>query len=445
MHIKLSYWLCVGMLILMGDAAAQRAFNKSHLQTPIEHKPHYSERLPITELPIYQAPQKGKWVLFENGYAKYQIQNPEDWPPAQDVLIRPTKVRVIFTKYPKDSAFWLTDYQWLLGKRLQALFKVDSAFNSTDVQYEIVLQTSCDNEFEAMQLFHGIEVHYEPLGESQETIDSIPAVTTTTKSMAKVDRGPAVKKLKQWMYDEKHRMDSSVFHILDRNNWDASTLVLDWTGSMYGFGAEGILWQLLNEDSSRFEQVVLFNDGNRKNNRRKVIGYTGGLYSTDIHQRNQVIKIMRRAKAKGTGGDGPENDIEALLYALESAKSPVKEIVLIADNTSCIRDFLLLKHLKVPVRIILCKTKLGINHQYLNLAWKTGGSIHTDELDLYNIPDLLRTNELTIDGIQYLVAPDGNIMPNDRSENFFRPCNKYYRWRTIRKGAKKLRDPKCYF
>jgi hypothetical protein len=86
----------------------------------------------------------------------------------------------------------------------------------------------------------------------------------------------------------------------------------------------------------------------------------------------------------GCGGDAPENDCEALLYAYKVAPK-ASEYILIADNLAPIKDIVLLEKLNKPVRIILCGTSYGISAEYLNLARKTGGSVHTMEADLENL------------------------------------------------------------
>ena len=147
---------------------AQQAFELEALQSPNRYKSNIEGQLKIIETAVFSEEPSENKVLLENGYAKYEFKNPDAWPPDQIGTYRPVAVRVIFTKYPRDSAFWLTDYQWLLSKRLTALFELDSNLNSTAIEYSILLQTDCDNEFETMQLFHGIEVSYEPI---KETID----------------------------------------------------------------------------------------------------------------------------------------------------------------------------------------------------------------------------------------------------------------------------------
>ena len=78
-----------------------------------------------------------------------------------------------------------------------------------------------------------------------------------------------------------------------------------------------------------------------------------------------------------------ENDLEAIEKGCEKF-SQSKNIVLIADNNAPPRDTTLLDNIKKPVHVILCGVRNNhtIRTAYLNLAYKTKGSIHTMEEDL---------------------------------------------------------------
>jgi hypothetical protein len=413
----------------------QKAFSEEMLRNPKANKNAFAKRLKIVETPTFSPAAKPMEVLLENGYAQHRFKNPDTWP-LQGQKVQATEITIIFTKYPKDSAFWLTDYQWLLAKRISALFQLDSSLNSNRIKYSILLQTDCENEFETMQLFHGVQIKYELISsksdasliqaKSGSSLDD-QADTPNSRGSSEVDRNKStIKKLMQWMYDEKYSMDSSVFNVLERNQqWNNTLLVIDWTGSMYGYGAEAVLWHVLNEDKSRIAQCAFFNDGDGAKNRKKVLGSTGGIYTTSAMPSASILKTMRKSQRRGSGGDSPENDLEAIIKAC--AENPaLEEIILIADNNSCIRDFILWEQVKKPVHIILCGTKNGVNHQYLNLAWKTGGSIHTKNLDFGNIDQRLQQDLLIVNDIRYTLTANNVILPVDRQLNFFGHCNRFY-------------------
>ena len=185
---------------MLSTAKAQEKFSSDILGNPNKFSTFFEETLPITEVEIYQYNNAAQSILLENGYAKYQFENNNDWPP-QGLNVVPTEVTVIFTQYPKHKSFWLTDYHWLLAKRLEELFSLDSALNDTSIVYNIVMQTDCENEFEAMQLFHGIEVKYQVIVEEEvileEEIESVTKAKTSGSSTQS-------KKVKRFMARQKY-------------------------------------------------------------------------------------------------------------------------------------------------------------------------------------------------------------------------------------------------
>ena len=115
------------------------------------------------------------------------------------------------------------------------------------------------------------------------------------------------------------------------------------------------------------------------------------IFSSDF---KYIIQTIRKGMTNGSGGEYPENDVEALLAAADKC-SPADELFLIADNFSPVRDLELMYRLKIPVRLIICGVEVGgnecwgfnnpkeINEQYLDLARATGGSVHTINKDIY--------------------------------------------------------------
>lgn len=182
------------------------------------------------------------------------------------------------------------------------------------------------------------------------------------------------------------KVDPVVGKVLDRHpEWTSKIVVNDWTGSMYGYGSQVLLWHLMNLDSSGIETITLFNDGNSKSTANKVIGKTGGIYTEKANNASELIDLFSEVMSQGNGGDGPENDVEAILKAMKS--NPDAEIILIADNSACVRDIELADQINRPVRIILCgyNEKEGVNPDYLYLAKVTNGGIYTIEEDLENL------------------------------------------------------------
>ncbi|MEW6773276.1 MAG: hypothetical protein AB1304_04695 [Bacteroidota bacterium] len=195
-----------------------------------------------------------------------------------------------------------------------------------------------------------------------------------------------------------------VYKVMQRNKkkWSKELIVMDITGSMYPYAQQVSTWLQLhfNQDSTQ-QYFVFFNDGDKKPDAVKKVGITGGTYFTAAKKVDDIIKTMNLAIKNGEGGDAQENVIEAILYGLKKIKD-IENIILIADNWAPVRDINLLPKIKVPVHVILCGVTNGmkINADYLNIAYKTKGSIHTIEEDI----DFLiqnKNNEFFINGNLY--------------------------------------------
>ncbi|MCZ8284678.1 MAG: hypothetical protein O9353_04410, partial [Bacteroidia bacterium] len=98
------------------------------------------------------------------------------------------------------------------------------------------------------------------------------------------------------------------------------------------------------------------------------------------------------------------NVIEAILYGLNKS-GKVDDIVLIADNWAKARDIKMLARVKVPVHVILCGVYEGmeINEDYLNIAYKTKGSLHTIEQDITNLMKQASGKKFNINGVDYII------------------------------------------
>ncbi len=161
---------------------------------------------------------------------------------------------------------------------------------------------------------------------------------------------------------------------------------------MYAYTTQLLVWQTqTRKNKDKIKHYVFFNDGDNKQTLEKVIGNTGGFYPTQSNDIMEAIDMMDICKQNGAGGDFPENDIEAILYSLKTFPD-TKEIVLVADNFSRVRDIELLGKVNVPVHVVI--THLNnfddVNLDYLHIALQTGGTVH-----IYN-------SDLTIPSIQEL-------------------------------------------
>jgi hypothetical protein len=187
--------------------------------------------------------------------------------------------------------------------------------------------------------------------------------------------------------------------------WDKQVVVADVTGSMYPYTYDLLAWLQLSvlQDQRTF---VFFNDGNDKPDKEKRVGKTGGLFHIKADSYKPIEGKVLAAMLAGGGGDAPENDAEALLYARQLT-SDSTAVILIADNYTFPRDARLFKHSSGPVRIILCGVHDYINPRYLALARRYGYSLHTIEADLMDLSKLLEGETITIQGQLYQVTGDG--------------------------------------
>lgn len=202
-----------------------------------------------------------------------------------------------------------------------------------------------------------------------------------------------------------------VYKVLNRNpKWKKTLIVTDLTASMYPYAKEINIWLKLHflKDTAQ-QYFVFFNDGDNKRDADKKIGVTGGIYLCKAKTTEDLVNTMKLTIKKGEGGDSPENVVEAILFGLKKVRKP-DNIILIADNWAKVRDLNLITRVKVPVRVILCGVYEGmeINTDYLNIAYKTKGSIHTIEQDITELINQTSGKSFHINGFDYIIK-NGSI------------------------------------
>lgn len=200
--------------------------------------------------------------------------------------------------------------------------------------------------------------------------------------------------------------NSVVFNVLKRNKtWKNKLIVADLTGSMYPYAQQISTWLKLHflKDTTS-QHFVFFNDGDNKKDENKKIGATGGVYHCKAKTVEELITTMESTIRKGQGGDAPENPIEAIIYGLNKS-GKVEDVILIADNWAKARDIKMLARIKVPVRVVLCGVYEGmeINEDYLNIAYKTKGSVHTIEQDITDLMKQSTGKKFNINGVDYII------------------------------------------
>ncbi len=196
--------------------------------------------------------------------------------------------------------------------------------------------------------------------------------------------------------------------VLNRNKqWKNKLIIMDVTGSMQPYNDQVEMWYKLNYSKKDPIQFVLFNDGDNIPENEKIIGKTGGIHYClycDIKTFSDSLNYARRA---GSGGDGPENDLEATIAAINNCRN-FTDIILVVDNYSDVKDIELLKLINKPIKIILCGANKGyVNTDYLDIAYHTKGSVHTIEEDIVNIGE-------TINGVKIKIGKNHYILTNGK-------------------------------
>jgi len=398
----------------------QQKFTKDMLNNPGKYGKKFEKLFNLNELDKYDTTAiKGK-VVLNNGYAHSRITNPEDWSAYRKNIVV-TQIDVVYTKYPRNKEFWRTNYYSLLAKRVKALFALDSTLNSTDFEWNIKYQTSCNTEEETKKMFHGICIHYFEINDFENSDTEKDMPETKEEDLPEISL-----KVENYIRSQGGIGDSMVYAVFNNHReWKNALVVMDWTGSMYRYGAQAILWHSINYKTSGIKSFVFFNDGDGIADEKKIIGETKGVYFSQARKMERLIKTFYLVGKKGKGGDDPENDIEALIRGINRFDS-FDELVLIADNNSCIRDFRLIANLGVKVNIIACGTKYGLNPQYVNLAYLTGGSIHSMKEEINHLSQKINDNELKLKQLNYELNKEQLFIIKDPPQRVrFSQCEQY--------------------
>lgn len=315
-------------------------------------------------------------VPFE--FNESEILNPGLFDSINGASSNIISIDYVYTQY-KDKKT-----QDKLNKRRIFEFYLTSPtlLNQSMTKWRFVEQLGFTKDEDAKKLFHGFVIQYRTSNTYQ------PKNENEVKEDVKIRM-------------ERPR-DSLFSKVFTRNpQFIDDVVVTDFTCSMSPYYLEVIAWYCLH----KFQNEVsfsFFNDGDGISNDKKLIGKTGGVHQVTTNSLDTIAKYVLETIKTGCSGDNPENDVEAILKSIE--KNPkAKEIILIADNWSDMRDYSLRFQVDRPVRIILCGTENGINPQYLNLAYITKGSVHTMEEDLSNLFKLSEGSKFSLGGETFVI------------------------------------------
>ncbi len=215
-------------------------------------------------------------------------------------------------------------------------------------------------------------------------------------------------------YAEANRKDRNIgqkirmelFRPLLRSNFQDVVFVIDVTCSMDPYLEEYLLWLSLARNSSRVMGCVFFNDGDGRTSKQKPLGHTGGIRVSSSNM-DSTAKALVESIAYGCSGDDAENDLEALLFAQWRFPN-AKALVLIADNTSAVRDISLYPKLQKPVHVFLCGAEVGNtknppHEDYVTIAASTGGSLHSLSEDIERRKLQLTSQQIWLGKWEYLL------------------------------------------
>lgn len=179
------------------------------------------------------------------------------------------------------------------------------------------------------------------------------------------------------------------YEALDRNvdKWRNVVLVCDMTSSMFPYTTQVFDWMMENVDNNSIKGIIFFTDCDSLGNETR--GRLPGKMFM-VKKKDELLlwdTMFAAINNTENNKDKEENNIEALLFAQKNFPE-VDDIVMIADNSSQVKDMKNLSKLKKRTHIILCgetyEKNLAFQSDYVQIAKKTDGSIHTLEDDIVN-------------------------------------------------------------
>lgn len=323
---------------------------------------------------IIEKDKSVKTLRLNMGYNESTILNTADAELLNSGLINIVSVDLVYTHDGNEELL-----EKLNKRRLFELYMVaPGVFSRSMVKWHFVRQTGGGRDIRKM--FHGYEIRY------REFKPYKPSPEVLKKDVEALAAKP---------------FDNNLFKVLKRiQDVEQQAIVVDFTGSMSPYYVQLMSWFFLKKYLVP-TSFVFFNDGNTTRDDKKKIGNTGGLYSFRTNNMDTILYHALKTVDGGSGGDAPENDVEAVLQAIKE-NPKAKEVILIADNWADMRDYSLIRKINKPVSVILCGTEEGINTQYLDLAKATKGSFHTIEEDIGDMTKISEGHEVKVGKETYI-------------------------------------------
>lgn len=201
--------------------------------------------------------------------------------------------------------------------------------------------------------------------------------------------------------------DITVKTVMEQNweKWKNEKVIVvqDVTGSMSSYLTQILIW---HEQSAKngVQDFIFFNDGDNKPDAKKKVGSTGGIYYIHSSMLSEIQEKANEAMRGGFGGDTPENNVEACIYAQKKCPDCTM-ILMIADNYAPVRDISITKKIKIPVHAIVCGGNgEKVHSDYLTIAALTDGSVHTSKLNLDLNEKAVEGNILVLGDREYIFS-----------------------------------------
>ncbi len=167
----------------------------------------------------------------------------------------------------------------------------------------------------------------------------------------------------------------------NKDQWTAKRIIANIDCSMYQYLDELMVWNYSDEQEQNNNSYWLFN-GFQNNSKPSGLGNDRrGIFYVPNNDVAGFCNTVDKIVNFNCGGNRLENVVEALILGAKD-KSPEEELLFIADNYSDVSDLNKLRELHVPVRVLLTASEYGVNEHYLEIAYRTGGSVHTIHEDI---------------------------------------------------------------
>ncbi|MCY7352258.1 MAG: hypothetical protein LH606_16610 [Cytophagaceae bacterium] len=201
--------------------------------------------------------------------------------------------------------------------------------------------------------------------------------------------------------------DSTSYHALSRNlrRWPDAVIVCDLTSSMYPYSTQLFAWFKKNARNPAVKGLVFFTDCDSLGRQTYPGGPAGQFFVTRERDAVNALPILLAA-ARNTliNLDRDENDVEALLFAQKTFPD-AKHLILLADNSSGVKDLATLDRIRKPVHVVLCgtpwdSTRMAFQPDHFTIASRMRGSLHTIEDDL-KPTDIVQNTVLRVGSTYY--------------------------------------------